>query len=84
MDFADEENNTLIDQEILSGNPHLYVMKSISKSYGVPGLRLGVLASGDKEEALIVVGFLDEEAYRGPFSQNLLLANSKRVVKKNN
>ena len=24
-------------------------MKSISKSYGVPGLRLGVLASGDRE-----------------------------------
>ena len=49
VDFADEQNNTLIDQEILNSNPHLYVMKSISKSYGVPGLRLGVLASGDVE-----------------------------------
>ncbi len=48
-DFADEPDNTLIEQELLSGNPHLYVMKSISKSYGVPGLRLGVLASGDTE-----------------------------------
>ena len=47
VDFAEEENNTLIDQEILDANPHLYVMKSISKSYGVPGLRLGILASGD-------------------------------------
>ena len=47
VDFADELDNTLIKQEILSANPHLYVMKSISKSYGVPGLRLGVLASGD-------------------------------------
>ena len=28
-------------------NPHLFVVKSISKSYGVPGLRLGVLASGN-------------------------------------
>ena len=46
-DFADEEENTLIDQSILDGNPHLYVMKSISKSYGVPGLRLGVFASGN-------------------------------------
>ena len=46
-DFADEANNTLIEQDILTANPHLYVMKSISKSYGVPGLRLGVLASGD-------------------------------------
>ena len=48
-DFADEENNSLIDQTVLRENTHLYVMKSISKSYGVPGLRLGVLASGDTE-----------------------------------
>ena len=47
VDFADEENATLISQETLTGNTHLYVIKSISKSYGVPGLRLGVLASGD-------------------------------------
>ena len=47
VDFSDEENATIIEQEILDANPHLYVMKSISKSYGVPGLRLGVLASGD-------------------------------------
>lgn len=49
VDFADEEDSTLIEQTILDNNPHLYVMKSISKSYGVPGLRLGVLASGDTE-----------------------------------
>lgn len=49
VDFADEEDATLIDQQILARNPHLFVMKSISKSYGVPGLRLGVLASGDEE-----------------------------------
>ena len=49
VDFADEANPTLLDNKILTGNPHLYVMKSISKSYGVPGLRLGVLASGDTE-----------------------------------
>lgn len=48
-DFSEELNNTLIEQSILVTNPHLYVMKSISKSYGVPGLRLGVLASGDEE-----------------------------------
>ena len=49
VDFSDEENSTIIEQDILAANPHLYVMKSISKSYGVPGLRLGVLASGDEE-----------------------------------
>ena len=48
-DFSDELNNTLIRQDVLDANPHLFVMKSISKSYGVPGLRLGVLASGDEE-----------------------------------
>ena len=46
-DFADELDNTLFDQALLDANAHLYVMKSISKSYGVPGIRLGVLASGD-------------------------------------
>ena len=48
VDFSDEINASLIDQEILNQYPNLYVIKSISKSYGVPGLRLGVLASGDK------------------------------------
>ena len=49
VDFADELDSTLITQEILDAHKSLYVMKSISKSYGVPGLRLGVLASGDSE-----------------------------------
>lgn len=49
VDFADEEDSTLIEQELIGSNSHLYVMKSISKSYGVPGIRLGVLASGDTE-----------------------------------
>ena len=49
VDFADEIDSTIIEQDILSSNPHLFVMKSISKSYGVPGLRLGVLASGDSD-----------------------------------
>jgi histidinol-phosphate/aromatic aminotransferase/cobyric acid decarboxylase-like protein len=34
---------------MLEANPHLVVMKSISKSYGVPGLRLGILASSNVE-----------------------------------
>lgn len=48
-DFAEETDNSLFDIVLLENNPHLFVMKSISKSYGVPGLRLGVLASGDTE-----------------------------------
>jgi histidinol-phosphate/aromatic aminotransferase/cobyric acid decarboxylase-like protein/choline kinase len=48
VDFA-EEDNTLIDQSIIDANRQLYVMKSISKSYGVPGARLGILVSGDTD-----------------------------------
>lgn len=48
-DFADERNNTLIRQSILDSSKDLYAIKSISKSYGVPGLRLGVMASGNTE-----------------------------------
>lgn len=50
VDFADAEGQiSLLDNAILSANPHLVVIKSISKSYGVPGLRLGVMASGDTD-----------------------------------
>lgn len=49
VDFADEIDSTMIEQDVLDNNTHLYIMKSISKSYGVPGLRLGILASGDTE-----------------------------------
>ena len=49
VDFVDVEGEfSLLHDDILADNPHLCVVKSISKSYGVPGLRLGVLASGDK------------------------------------
>lgn len=49
VDFAsDGFAMTLLDNRILSEwSDTLVVMKSISKSYGVPGLRLGILASGD-------------------------------------
>lgn len=48
IDFA-EERVTLIQEELLLNNPHLVVIKSISKSYGVPGLRLGVLVCSNEE-----------------------------------
>ncbi len=47
VDFADGEQNSLLEEAIFAAYPRLIVVKSISKSYGVPGLRLGVLASGD-------------------------------------
>ena len=50
VDFADVEGQfSLFDNTLLAANPHLVVVKSISKSYGVPGFRLGVLASGNTE-----------------------------------
>ncbi len=50
VDFSDENKglgNSIIDEQILGFYERLYVVKSISKSYGVPGIRLGVLASTD-------------------------------------
>lgn len=48
VDFAKVEGPlTLFVNSILTENIHLVVVKSISKSYGVPGFRLGVLASSD-------------------------------------
>lgn len=48
VDFSNPERvGTLLKNEIIEKHPGLYVMKSISKSYGVPGLRLGVLATSD-------------------------------------
>jgi histidinol-phosphate/aromatic aminotransferase/cobyric acid decarboxylase-like protein/choline kinase len=50
VDFAqDYGHNTLITNDILEQFPTMLVMKSISKSFGVPGLRLGVLASADQD-----------------------------------
>ena len=50
VDFSDDfATNSLLSDELLEAYPHMAVMKSISKSYGVPGLRLGILASADKE-----------------------------------
>lgn len=50
VDFTDNhKDNSLLHNDILESNPDLMVMKSISKSYGVPGLRLGVFATSDKE-----------------------------------
>ena len=50
VDFSvDYKNNSLLSDEILEAYPHIAVMKSISKSFGVPGLRLGILCSADKE-----------------------------------
>ena len=48
VDFAENEgSSTLLEEEIIKEYNSLIVVKSISKSFGVPGLRLGILASND-------------------------------------
>ena len=50
VDFTgNNKEASLLHNDILSANPHLTVVKSISKSYGVPGLRLGIIASGNTD-----------------------------------
>lgn len=50
VDFADvNESATLLQEDILEKYSNLIVVKSISKSFGVPGLRLGILASNNLE-----------------------------------
>lgn len=50
VDFASEfPDNTLLKNDILERYPDMIVVKSISKSFGVPGLRLGIMASADTE-----------------------------------
>ncbi len=50
VDFSEDyATNSLLSDKTLEQYPHMAVMKSISKSYGVPGLRLGILASADKD-----------------------------------
>ncbi len=51
VDFAygPIEENSLLTNELLEQFPNLVVIKSISKSFGVPGFRLGIVASSDKD-----------------------------------
>jgi histidinol-phosphate/aromatic aminotransferase/cobyric acid decarboxylase-like protein len=50
VDFSTNgEKETLITQDILDKYPNLVIIKSISKSYGVPGVRLGILATSNQE-----------------------------------
>ena len=53
VDFADQPY-TMLDSTFLAENVHVNVMKSISKSYGVPGVRLGILACPNEEQARLV------------------------------
>lgn len=50
IDFVEDDDwHTLLDMEVLLNHPSLIVLKSISKSFGVAGLRLGVIATADTD-----------------------------------
>ncbi len=58
IDFADTEApESFLETDILSENPNLIVIKSISKSFGVPGLRLGLAASSNTE----IISFMKKD-----------------------
>lgn len=49
IDFASRRAESLLDDRVMEQYSNLYILKSISKSYGVPGLRLGFIASADTD-----------------------------------
>lgn len=52
LDFSDENselNKTALNDEIINSYKYLYVVKSISKSCGIPGVRMGILVSLDEK-----------------------------------
>ena len=53
VDFA-AQPYTMLDSGFLSDNVHVNVIKSVSKSYGVPGARLGIMACANEEQARLV------------------------------
>lgn len=46
MDFITDQAGMI---PTLAGNPHLWVLRSLTKFYAIPGLRLGYLLSSDEE-----------------------------------
>ena len=47
LDFTDQETQSLIPQAVKS--QHLFILKSFTKMYAIPGIRLGYGISGNKE-----------------------------------
>lgn len=57
-------------------------IKKLAKDAGITVMveNKKIVIPNDKEQIKLILGFLDEEAYKGPFSQNTFLANSKRRI----
>ena len=83
--------NTYVRRKIAMINDNSILNKvaaeEIKKTAKTIGIEIAVddnkiVIPEEKTTALEVSAFLDEEAYRGSFSNDLLLADSKRVLKK--
>lgn len=50
LDFAyTDKDISLLENDIINKYPNLIIIKSISKSYGIPGIRLGVMVSSNED-----------------------------------
>jgi len=94
IDFSDlDEDPSLLHNDILEKYANLTIIKSISKSFGVPGLRLGVLASSNaklvnylrKDVAIWNVNSFGEfflqifEKYKTDYSDGMKLFSKIRI-----
>ena len=92
LDFSDEKDWSLINYDILDEYKNVYIIKSISKSYWVPGLRLWILASWDttvvkklkKDVSIRNINSLAEffmqifEKYKREYSDSLIKIREER------
>ena len=94
LDFADDTSASMLSERMMKKYPKLYLVKSISKSYGVPGLRLGILASYDekmiavlkKKVAIWNINSLGEffmqilDKYKADYKQSLVWLREERAL----
>lgn len=92
IDFSDEENPGSINSKLISRYKNLIIVKSLSKSYGIPGLRLGIAVSGDKELIAHIKSSVSiwninsfaefymqiEEKYRSDYEKSLIKTRKSR------
>lgn len=72
------------DSEVLINYPAIDIKRLAAKAgIDITVKNKQIVIPNNKEQIKVILGFLDEEAYKGPFSQITYLANSKRKVQKN-
>ena len=75
LDFADNGfNSSALKKSVLEEFDNLIVIKSIGKSFGIGGLRLGVLASSNKELITKIKNYCKKKGRKFFLSNNVKLA----------